>query len=350
MEAAQLIRDALTCLRTTRKLAECERLSVLGGLMTCAQLGLRPGIPALGHAWLLPFWDGRDRCHKAQLVIGYQGYVELAYRSGRVLSIAARTVYTQDDFELEYGLVEDVMRHRPARDGLRGEPRLYYAASRLKDGGYALTDPMSHAEMEAHRDRYAMARNKEGRIVGPWVDQFEAMAHKTMIRRLAKLLPKSTEMGIALAVDDGLRIDLTPNAAADEVTDHPVIDVAPEQEQEPAAEAAEPPPEPPAATGPGQNAMRGLHAAAGKLGLGDDDRREDRLAVFSDLLSRPVASSNELTGAQAEQVARLLRNTARQPPEDQTLTVAEMVERGRKIRAGAEPTHAGIAADADDVG
>ena len=56
-EATQLIRDALTCLRTTPKLAECDHASVLGGLMTCAQLGLRPGVAALGHGWLLPFWN-----------------------------------------------------------------------------------------------------------------------------------------------------------------------------------------------------------------------------------------------------------------------------------------------------
>src|SRR5438105_2203656 len=57
MEAAQLIRDALTAVRTTNNLAKCEATSVLGALMTCAQLGLRPGV--LGHAWVLPFWDGR---------------------------------------------------------------------------------------------------------------------------------------------------------------------------------------------------------------------------------------------------------------------------------------------------
>ena len=55
VEAAQLVRDALTAVRTNPKLAECEPNSVLGSLMTCAQLGLRPGV--LGHAWLLPFWD-----------------------------------------------------------------------------------------------------------------------------------------------------------------------------------------------------------------------------------------------------------------------------------------------------
>ncbi len=70
-EATQLIRDALTAMRMTKNLSRAEETSVLGALMTCAQLGLRPGV--LGHAWLLPFWDGKNRGYKAQLVIGYQG-------------------------------------------------------------------------------------------------------------------------------------------------------------------------------------------------------------------------------------------------------------------------------------
>ena len=81
-EATQLVRDAMTCLRTIKKLDQCEPTSVLGALMTCAQLGLRPAV--LGHAWPLPFWDNRSKCYKAQLVIGYQGYIELGHRSGKL--------------------------------------------------------------------------------------------------------------------------------------------------------------------------------------------------------------------------------------------------------------------------
>lgn len=218
-EASQLIRDALTCLRNTPKLSQCERSTVLGGLMTCAQLGLRPGVGALGHAWLLPFWDSRERIHRAQLVIGYQGYVELGYRSGRLLSIAARTVHVNDVYEIEYRADGDHMVHRPALDGPRGEPRLYYARAQIRDGGYAITDPMSVAEMEAHRDRHAKARDRHGKVVGPWVDHFDAMAHKTMILRLAKLLPKSTELATAIAADEGVRVDLSPDVDPAEVTD-----------------------------------------------------------------------------------------------------------------------------------
>jgi recombination protein RecT len=231
-EAGQLVRDALTCLRTTNDLAKCEAKSVLGGLMTCAQLGLRPGVGSLGHAWLIPFWDrhaGPERNgrpmggFRAQLIIGYKGYTDLAYRHPKVVSIASRVVYTNDEFKIGFNLEGDYLEHKPYLDGLRGEPRNYYAIARLQ-GGYALTEPWSQAEMEAHRDRFAMAK-KDGQIVGPWNDHFIEMGRKTMIRvPLLKMIPISTELATAMEVDEGVRIDLNPEADPAEVTTHPTIE------------------------------------------------------------------------------------------------------------------------------
>lgn len=256
IEAVQLVRDALTCLQSNPKLAECEHKSVLGALMTCAQLGLRPGVGVLGQAYLLPFWDknlerpgGGKGGFRAQLVIGYQGYVELAHRSGRIASIHARTVYSNDYFELEYGAAEDKWIHRPHLDGPRGEPRLFYAIGRTVDGGYSITDPMTVADMKDYRDRHATAKNRDGQVVGPWIDHFEAMAHKTMVRKLMKLLPKSTEQQRAIAHDGGVRVDVTPDAVDQppdyvdgEVVDEPAINAAENRPEPETPQADEPPP------------------------------------------------------------------------------------------------------------
>lgn len=89
--------------------------------MTCAQLGLRPGV--LGHAWLLPFYDSKSRQQQAQLVVGYQGLVELAHRSGKIQSLIARTVYANDYFDVDYGL-EDKLVHKPSMQESRATPSL----------------------------------------------------------------------------------------------------------------------------------------------------------------------------------------------------------------------------------
>jgi recombination protein RecT len=225
VEATQLVRDAITVLRQTPKLAECDPQSVLGALMTCAQLGLRVGV--LGHAWVLPFKDKHSRGHKAQLIIGYQGLVELAHRSDRVASLMARTVYENDDFDIAYGL-EDKLEHRPYRgDGDRGEPVGYYAMVKMLAGGHAFIF-MTRREAEMHRDANAMAKTREGNIVGPWRDHFDAMAMKTCVIKLSKWMPKSTDLARAIEADGGIRIDTTPDRQPEEATHQVIIGTASE--------------------------------------------------------------------------------------------------------------------------
>jgi len=227
-EAAQLIRDALTALRTQKNLDQCDHLSVLGALMTCAQLGLRPNVPSLGHAWLLPFkrrekvngnWRDTWQC---QLIMGYQGYRELAQRSGQIASVVGRVAYANDTFDIEYGLEEKLV-HKPFRGGPRGEPTDYYAVVKYTNGGYSFWS-MSKTEAEEHRDKHAMARKKvyddQGKatgqeiIVGPWRDEFDTMAVKTAFLKLSKWMPKTSELAAAVAADGTVRMDLTPHPDA----------------------------------------------------------------------------------------------------------------------------------------
>jgi recombination protein RecT len=215
-EAAQLVRDAITLLRQNPKLAGADMQSILGGLMTMAQLGLRPGV--LGHGWLVPFWDKHSRTFKAQLIIGYQGLAELAYRSDRIASITAKTVFENDPiWEVEFG-TEDRLLHKPLLTGDRGKPIAYYSVAHIK-GGRPTFHVMSLEDMIKHRDKYAMAQ-KDGKIIPgtPWADNFEGMAHKTCFRQLAKWVPKSTDLAKALEVDEGVRFDTSPNHTPEEAT------------------------------------------------------------------------------------------------------------------------------------
>ncbi|MFV2172268.1 recombinase RecT [Actinomadura sp. LOL_016] len=226
-EATQLIRDAMTCISGTPRLAECDSQTVLGGLMTCAQLGLRPGVAGLGHAWLIPMWDKNLKGMAATLIIGYRGYAELAYRHPKVEGIASRVVYEKDEFEIEFGLQDghliDRLVHRPYTDGRRGGPRSFYAVARLSGGGI-MTEPWSLEEMEDHRDKYAMAK-KDGFVLGPWRDNFVEMGRKTMIRNpLMKMMPISTELAAASVVDEGIRFNTDPDADPAAVTERPEPD------------------------------------------------------------------------------------------------------------------------------
>lgn len=252
-EAAQLVRDALTCLRTTKDLDKCGTDSILGALMTCAQLGLRPGV--LGQAYVLPFWDrnGNDGRggHTATLVVGYQGLIDLALRSGRLDDLIARTVYDDDVFDIDYGLDSRLV-HKPAmfRDGYIEDPncepsaRAYYAVVRYRGGGSAFW-AMSRIQVERHAKRYSKQKDRDGNLRGPWKNEFDGMGMKTCIRQLAKFMPKSPEFHALLQgiqVDEGVRLNYSPDAQPDEAT-RPVDDVIDGEIAEPAR--GELPDEPP---------------------------------------------------------------------------------------------------------
>ncbi|URC17669.1 RecT-like DNA pairing protein [Gordonia phage Tardus] len=238
MEATQLVRDAQTALRQNPKLARVTPASFFGGLMTCAQLGLRPGV--LGQAYLIPYGQ------QAQLVLGYQGLLELIYRSGLVETIVARAVYENDEFLLEYGLSSDTLVHRPpAGFKPRGKAVAYYAIARMKNGGYQITDPVGLADMQSFARKHA---NGGGRS-GPWKEHFDEMAKKTMIRQLAKMLPKSPEVMRAITHDGAVRtdhtadsIDETPTYIDGELDDDPAVQDDPPQDSTPVQEPVDSPP------------------------------------------------------------------------------------------------------------
>lgn len=178
LNADRMARIAATEVRKNKALLNTEPTSFLGSVMQAAQLGLEPG-SALGQAYLVPYGN------QCQLIIGYKGMIDLARRSGQVLSLNAYAVREGDDFNFQLGLKPDI-HHVPSLEADRiKKPITYvYAVATLKGGGYQF-EVMSRAEVEAVR---AKAKSKN-----IWNTYFEEMAKKTVIRRLFKYLPVSIE-------------------------------------------------------------------------------------------------------------------------------------------------------------
>jgi recombination protein RecT len=189
MNADRIVRIVLTELRKSPKLLECDPLSVVGSVMLCAQVGLEIGA-TLGEAYLIPY--GKE----CKFVLGYQGMLELARRSGKILSVAANCVYTNDEFIYEYGFNENLI-HKPNLED-RGQFKAAYCLVKLLGGGIQF-DVMSPKDIYICRDRSAT----KGKT-GPWVSDFDLMARKSVIRRLFKYLPRSVEMKKAIAYEEAL--------------------------------------------------------------------------------------------------------------------------------------------------
>lgn len=201
----RMMKLALGALRTTPALMECTTQSLFGAVVQCAQLGLEPNTP-MGHAYLIPFnkKSGDKWVKDVNVVLGYRGLIDLARRSGQIVSLTAHEVCAKDHFEYGYGLA-DKLEHRPAMDD-RGAVIAFYAVAHLKGGGHAY-EIMSVAQVNKIRDDAAIKNGaKPGAdgvvpIKGPWKDHYVEMGRKTALRRLFKYLPVSIELATAVALD-----------------------------------------------------------------------------------------------------------------------------------------------------
>nr|DAY20524.1 MAG TPA: RecT protein [Caudoviricetes sp.] len=173
----RFVRIAITTIRQNPKLAQCNQESLLGALMVSAQLGLEPGV--LGQCYLIPY--GRE----CQFQIGYKGMIELLRRSGQLKDIYAYSVYENDEFEMTYGLDRD-LKHKPNLQN-KGNFIGCYCVAVLKDDARAF-EYMTKDEIEAHGKKFSKTYGN-----GPWKTDFEAMAHKTVVKKMLKWLPLSVE-------------------------------------------------------------------------------------------------------------------------------------------------------------
>jgi recombination protein RecT len=200
LNADRMIKVALTAINKDSKLLLCTRESITLSVMQAAELGLEPG-GSLGEGYMVPYnckvkdERGQERWEmQAKFIPGYRGLIVLARRSGEIANIFAEAVYKGDKFDVELGLNPKLV-HVPDYDSdMRDDVKnmtFTYAVAKFKDGSYQFV-VLSRKQIEKLR-----ARSKAATF-GPWVTDFEEMAKKTGIRRLAKYLPLSVELAKAL--------------------------------------------------------------------------------------------------------------------------------------------------------
>ena len=210
-------RIVLSAISNNKELQACTPQSFLASMMNSAQLGLEPNTP-LGQAYLIPYKNHGTL--EAQFQIGYKGLSDLAYRSGQVKTIYAEAVYENDEFEYELGLNPKLV-HKPAIKD-RGDVIYYYAVFKLTNGGEGFT-VMSKDDIERHKNRFSKAANAG---FSPWSTNYDEMAKKTVIKKVLKYAPLSTDIQSQIAQDETIKRDISADMTLvnDEVEYVDVVD------------------------------------------------------------------------------------------------------------------------------
>ena len=311
LDADRMARLALTAVRKNPKLAECTPTSFAGALLTAAALGLE--VDVNGEAYLVPYRDTKKRITECQLIVGYQGIAKQYFQSPLASYIDAQAVYENDLFDWQYG-TDPYLRHKPAR-GDRGKVTDYYAVAKLSTGAtrFVVLSPEEVKELR---------RGKVGPS-GDIADPQRWMERKTALKQLVKLLPKSTSLVAVATADEQLGSDLyrermreresvidvdpTPPAIAPAAPqDDGVADDGGGWPDEPAAEPAresEPEPQDIALITEPQNKL--LHQLMRKDAL---TTRDAQLEWLTAQMRRPVASSKDLSKAEASELIDFLQH------------------------------------------
>lgn len=167
------------------KAAQANPSALEYAIINLASIGISLN-PALKESYLVP------RGGKICLDISYMGLVKLATDTGSVEWVQAEIVKEKDTFE--YMGVGQKPLHKFQPFGDRGQMIGVYCVAKLSTGEF-LSTVMSLKEVTDIKDKSSQAAKS-----GPWVSFFDEMAKKTVIKRAAKLWPKSERIQTAVEV------------------------------------------------------------------------------------------------------------------------------------------------------
>jgi recombination protein RecT len=199
-------RTVVTALNAQPDLAKADRRSLFTACVRAAQDGLFPD----GREAALVIFNSKNQktgewVKQVQYMPMIGGIYKRMRNSGELASISAYVVFSNDSFDYELGDTPHI-NHKPAM-GDRGQPIGAYAIAKLTNGE-VLREVMSVSEIDKIR---AASRSADK---GPWVQWWEEMARKSVIRRLAKRLPGSADIDAMLQREDDQYAAAQPNGAA----------------------------------------------------------------------------------------------------------------------------------------
>lgn len=190
--APQYMSSIVNLVNGDTNLQKCEPLSVISSAMVAATLDL-PIDKNLGYAYVVPYGA------KANFILGYKGYIQLALRTGQYKAINVVDVH-EGELVSWNPLSEEVEIDFEQK---KSDAVIGYAGYFKLINGFEKTVYWSKEQIDAHRKKFSKS-------AFGWNKDFDAMARKTVIRSmLGKWGILSIEMQTAQLADD--------NAIKDEI-------------------------------------------------------------------------------------------------------------------------------------
>lgn len=187
----------------TPDLLKADRASLFMSCFKAAQDGLLPD----GRESALVIYKTKQKDGSYKQLVQYMpmvnGLIKKMHNSGEIANISAHVVYDNDEFDYCLGDEEHIT-HKPSLTH-QGKPLCAYAIAKTKDKAI-YREVMIFAEIEKIRSMSMTekAKKKYPDIKSIWDEHWSEMAKKTVIRRLSKRLPMSTDLEQVIHNDDAM--------------------------------------------------------------------------------------------------------------------------------------------------
>ena len=172
--APSFMSSILTIFKTNSKLQDCSPNSILtaAGIAAALKLPINPGV---GFAFIVPYKG------QATFQLGAKGFVQLAMRSGQYRTLHAGAVREGQIKDIDF-VTGEIIRGEKIYDTVVG-----YVAYMELINGFNKALFMTVDELQAHAERYSQSYAydlRSGRKSSVWSTNFDAMARKTVLKRL----------------------------------------------------------------------------------------------------------------------------------------------------------------------
>lgn len=206
--ARRFVSAITSAVAVNKQLQDCDAGSILAGALLGESLNLSPS-PQLRQYYLVPFKDKKADVSKAQFVMGYVGYIQLAIRSGYYKDINAMEIRQGEYLGKDPNTGRPRFRFIEDDDERESLPVIGYMASYEYVNGFVKTLYWSKDKMLKHANKYSQAFDLYAKPYGKypkvsyedylagkydksdewlyssfWYKDFDGMALKTMLRQL----------------------------------------------------------------------------------------------------------------------------------------------------------------------
>lgn len=189
---------------------KCTVLSLRHAVIEACRYGFMPNTSE-GLCYLIPYWNGKNRCYDMHFQLGYKGITTLLYR----MNVAPETwpVYQSDLPTLVFkrthdGTILDFPVKLYASEEERGPLVGVIANLKLLGKEHSIIQPIDLAYIEKIKASLK-AKNQRGELPEVWNKHFVEMARKTALIYGSKYLPRQDSLAAKMLMS-AIRSDAAP--------------------------------------------------------------------------------------------------------------------------------------------